>query len=347
MICSRVRRPIQPLIQTRPPRRNIHVDELIKQSTISLVSLGLTYAAVKRYKIHSRQPLGKEEKDQCVQIAKKMNVAANAIYLEGKKNEGSHTLGWIKPIIVVEKPFCPFIVSHELAHVKHKDYPIRLLTLITSFKVMAYILGGSWGILPAGIMWTLGNNYFAKWQEKKADLTAAHTVSDKELSYGIRFFAKEWEAQKNVIRQQKGFLIKVLFRLTLNEQGELRSYWTQHPPLEERISYLKHAYSQRFSNPIYLEVNNETIELDPDVINSLRKIIQDSNNEKHDHLFDLQKITFITDRPENNIRFMSINENILYKTIDPELIQRYLRLELKNLSASHCLEEIVEEACQK
>jgi hypothetical protein len=354
MICSRLRRTSTHTYhhyQKVSPRRNFHLEKFISSIGEIAIGLSLASACATGWRLLKLKPLDDRKKARCQEIAKQLGVTRDVIYRSGRQKDGYHVIGLFKPVVVIPEPFCEFFVAHELGHVKHKDqilYPLAWVASIKALSEVSHLFNLPFWLAPPSALATVyAINCFFRYREKNADQIAAHTVDDQALSYGIRTFHQYHEEAKKGLIKERSKTAKLWLRMFYKKDDTIRSLLLTHPPLPDRISYLKEIYFQRFKkNAIYLELNDETIKIEPEDVQQLREIINNSENEKEDNLFDLQKITLRPDRSEHNVRFLSINGHVVYKTIDPDLIQGYLKLSLKNLTANLLLNQIVAEACK-
>jgi Zn-dependent protease with chaperone function len=138
------------------------------------------------------------------------------------------------------------ILAHEIAHIKHNDGPMLLVTLIIIEVVFNIFL---WSVLPAVLLPYLGlimyipffTGIFLRsvYQERLADLEACKYTTNTQKRAMIEVF--ENLRQKNLEWRNDPAITgiwKSLRRLRVDEKGDSLFARITHPPLTERICYI-------------------------------------------------------------------------------------------------------------
>ncbi len=140
----------------------------------------------------------------------------------------------------------PFIYAHEIAHIEANDIlKMSFIALITHIGVTVIVVF----LLPIEIAYAIGGVcafsavvLYSRHIEKRADLRACEVLTDEEIANGILFFEGMRHEQKLIrLEAMQGNSLRDLWdRTFIDDQGNY-SMDVFHPPLTDRISYMKQS----------------------------------------------------------------------------------------------------------
>ena len=172
-----------------------------------------------------------------------------------------------------------FVVSHELAHFR-KNHMLK--SAVISFSLATAVVHLCNDMVSRIIFpfFVVAICYkLSRINEKEADLLACRHIEASDIAEAIRWLSHEMLSNRELYAHRPRY-IRAIYKLLRIDPGENISDFS-HPPLAERITYLKREYYRRLP-PYHISVrvnNGRPRELDLATSESIRRMLRGSRRE--------------------------------------------------------------------